>query len=224
MLRMSEAEAAALGDVQADAVRRPDDDHQHGSAAPEHPRRAAPHARAAGRDGAALQAGHRLPAHRHGEDRRGPDLHAGRHERHPHGLREPVQQRARVLAGGRAAARHRRRHPRAGGLDPDADERAQPDQQPLLVPRHQRHGPRCRVDDDLRLPRARGGAALLPERHRPADEPQLHPPRRRRRRPAARLARRGAADARDLPGASRGVRHAAHRASRSGASACRASA
>ena len=27
----------------------------------------------------------------------------------------------------RAAARHRRGHPRAGGVDPDADERAQPD-------------------------------------------------------------------------------------------------
>ena len=65
--------------------------------------------------------------------------------------------------------------------------------QPPAVPRHQRHGPRRRVDDDLRLARARGGAALLPEGHRPADEPQLRPPRRRRRRPAARLARRRAA-------------------------------
>ena len=35
------------------------------------------------------------------------------------------------------------------------------------------------VDDALRLARARGGAALLREGHRPADEPQLHP------RPAA---------------------------------------
>ncbi len=56
-----------------------------------------------------------------------------------------------------------------------------------------------------------GGVAVLPERHRSADEPQLHPSRRGRRRPAARLARRGAADARHLPGAARGVRHAAHR-------------
>jgi NADH-quinone oxidoreductase subunit D len=40
----------------------------------------------------------------------------------------------------------------------------------------------------LRLARARGGAALLPEGHRPADEPQLHPARRTRCRPARRLA------------------------------------
>ena len=51
------------------APRRRDDDHQHGSAAPLDPRGAAPHARARRRDGAAHQADHRLPAHRHGEDR-----------------------------------------------------------------------------------------------------------------------------------------------------------
>ena len=54
----------------------------------------------------------------------------------------------------------------------------------LLFLGHQRHGPRRRVDDALRLARARGGAAVPREGHRPADEPQLHPPRRRRRRPA----------------------------------------
>ena len=51
--------------------RRRDDDHQHGAAAPQHPRRAAADARAARRDGAALQADHRLPAHRDGEAGRG---------------------------------------------------------------------------------------------------------------------------------------------------------
>ena len=85
VLRMSEAEAADL------AERRPrrgrDDDHQHGAAAPQHPRRAAAHARARGRDRAAHQADHRLPAHRHGEDGRGPHLPPGPHQRHPHGLR-----------------------------------------------------------------------------------------------------------------------------------------
>jgi NADH-quinone oxidoreductase subunit D len=40
---------------------------------------------------------------------------------------------------------------------------------------------------------------LLREGHRPADEPQLHPPRRCGRRPARRLARRRAAPARHLP-------------------------
>ena len=57
---------------------------------------------------------------------------------------------------------------------------------PPAVPGHQRHGHRRGVDDALRLARARGGPALLPEGHRPADEPQLHPPRRRGRRPARR--------------------------------------
>ena len=208
MLRMSEAEAAKLGDVPVDPDRGSDDDHQHGPAAPEHPRRAAADARAARRGSAALQADHRLPPHRHGEDRREPHVHAGRHQRHAHGLRQPAQQRAGVLDGHREAARHRRRHPRARRVDADAAQRAEPDEQPPAVPRHQRHGHRRRVDDDLRLARARGGAALLPEGHRPADEPQLHPSRRRRRRPSRRLARRRAAPARPHPAAARGVRHA----------------
>ena len=194
MLRMSEAEAAKLGDLPDRPRRRSDDDHQHGSAAPEHPRRAAADARAAGRDGAALQADHRLPAHRHGEDRREPHLHAGRHQRHPHGLRQPAEQRAGVLDGHREAARHRRRHPRAGRVDADAAQRAQPHVvSHLLFLATNGMDLGAVQHDDLRLARARGGAALLPEGHRPADEPQLHPPRRRRRRPARRLARRRAA-------------------------------
>ena len=47
-----------------------------------------------GRDGAAHQADHRLPAHRHGEDGRGAHLRPGRHERHPHGLPVAPAQRA----------------------------------------------------------------------------------------------------------------------------------
>ena len=187
--------------------RGPDDDPQHGPGPPEHARRAAADAGDAGRDGAAVQADHRLPAHRHGEDRRAPDLPAGRHQRHADGLPQPVLQRAGVLARHREAARHRRRHPRARGVDPDADVGAQPDGQPPRVPGDQRHGPRRGVDDDLRLARARGGAAVLPEGHRPADEPQLHPRRRCRRRPAAGLARRRAAAARADPAPPRRVRH-----------------
>ena len=57
---------------------------------------------------------------------------------------------------------------------------------------HQRDGPRLHLDDDLRLPRARDGPRLLREDHRPADEPQLHPPRRRGGRPARRLGGRRA--------------------------------
>ena len=62
-------------------------------------------------------------------------------------------------------------------------------QQPA-VPRHQRHGHRRRVDDALRLARPRGGPPAPRDDHGPADEPQLHPPRRRGGRPARRLARR----------------------------------
>ena len=97
--------------------------------------------------------------------------------------------------------------PERAVVDAHAAQRAEPHEQPPAVPRHQRHGHRCRVDDDLRLARARGGAALLPEGHRPADEPQLHPSRRCRRRPAGRMARRRAATARPHPAAPRGVRH-----------------
>ena len=43
------------------------------------------------------------------------------------------------------------RHPRAGRVDADAAQRAQPHEQPPAVHGDQRHGPRRRVDDDLRL-------------------------------------------------------------------------
>jgi hypothetical protein len=67
------------------------------------------------------------------------------------------------------------------------------------------------VDDDLRLARARGGPAPPREDHRPADEPQLHPPRRRGRRPARRLARRRPGPARLPARPARRVRRPAHR-------------
>ena len=130
-----------------------DDDHQHGAAAPVDPRRAADHDGARRRDRAPRQAGHRLPAHRHGEDRRGAHLRAGRHQRHPHGLRVAAVERARVLDGRRAPARPR--GPRARDVDPHAARRAQPHVVAPAVPGHQRHGPRRGVDDDLRLARAR---------------------------------------------------------------------
>ena len=113
-------------------------------------------------------------------------------------------QRAGVLAGHRAAARHRGARPRATWIRMLLCELNRIVVAPA-VPRHQRHGPRRGVDDDLRLARARGGAAVPRDDHRPADEPQLHPPRRRRRRPARRLARRRAA----------APRHASRRASTS---------
>ena len=51
---------------------------------------------------------------------------------------------------------------------------------------------------------------LLEDDHRPADEPQLHPPRRRRRRPARRLAGERARNLRDGRARGRRVRRAAH--------------
>jgi hypothetical protein len=63
-----------------------------------------------------------------------------------------------------------------------------PDLVPPAVHGHQRYGPRGGLDDDLRVARTGTGPAVLPEGHRPADEPQLHPPRRGGRRPAGRLA------------------------------------
>ena len=57
---------------------------------------------------------HRLPPHRHGEDGREPHVPPGVHERHPHGLRVSVLQRAGVLAWrSRNLARHRDVPPRA---------------------------------------------------------------------------------------------------------------
>ena len=188
--------------------RRADDAAQHGPAAPVDPRRAAPDARAAGRRGAAHQADHRLPAHGHGEDGRDADLPPGRDQHDPHGLRGAAVQRAGLLPGHRDAARHRRRHPAAGAVDPHAAVRAEPHVVAPAVPRHQRHGPRRRVDDDLRLARAGRDAAAARDDHGPADEPQLHPRRRRGRRPARRLARRHAARPRPRRAPARGVRGA----------------
>ena len=52
---------------------------------------------------------------------------------------------------------------------------------------------------------------LLETHHRPADEPQLHPPRRRRRRPPRRLGARRPRALRPGRARRRRVRHAAHR-------------
>ena len=71
---------------------------------------------------------------------------------------------------------------------------------------------------------ARGGPALLRVGHRAADEPQLHPPRRCRRRPARRLARRTSSRLLDLhPAAARGVRHPHDRSAHLARARCRAS-
>ena len=58
-----------------------------------------------------VQAGHRLPAHRHREEHRVPHVDAGRHVRHPGRLPGAVLQRARRTAwrsSGCSASRRRR--------------------------------------------------------------------------------------------------------------------
>ena len=159
---------------------------QHGPAAPVHPRRAPADPRARGRDGDRGAVRDRLPAHGHREEHGVPLLGAGHHVLHPHGLPEPVLQRDDLLPRRRAAARHRGRHPREGPRDAGADDGAQPDLLPPGVHRHRWHGDRRAHRDDDRLPRARAGARPVRDDHRPADEPRVHPSRRRRPGPARR--------------------------------------
>ena len=69
-------------------------------------------------------------------------------------------------------SRARQRHPR------DADG-AQPDLHPPGRAGHRRHGTGRDERDVLRVPRARTDPVGVRDHHRPADEPRLHPARRR---------------------------------------------
>ena len=71
-------------------------------------------------------------------------------------------------------------HPREGAGHARAPDGAQPDLLPPRRDRHRRHGDRRADRDDDRLPRARAGARPVRADHRPADEPRVHPSRRRR--------------------------------------------
>ena len=112
----------------------------------------------------------------------------GGDQRDAHGLPRAALERARLLHGGRAAPRHR--GPAPGGVDPHDARRAQPHRVASPVPSDERLGPRRGLDDGLRLARAGADAAIPRDGDRPANEPQLHPARRRRGRPPRRLARR----------------------------------
>ena len=166
---------------------------QHGAAAPVHPRRAAPGARARGRDRHRVPGGHRLPAHRHREEHRVPQLDPGRHLRDADGLPGAVLQRDGVLPRGREAARRHRADPAAGHPHPRAADGAAADHLAPGVAGHRRHGDRRAVGDAVRLPRARGHPRPLRADHRPADEPRVHPSRRRRAGPAGRRGARRSA-------------------------------
>ena len=135
---------------------------------------------------------HRLPAHRHREEPRVPQLDPGRHVRDAHGLPGAAAPRGRVLPGGREAARRQVPDARAG--HPRAADGDQPDQLAPRRARHRRHGARRAHRHDRRLPRARGGAAPAGVPHRPADEPRVHPARRPRAGPARRTASRRSRD------------------------------
>ncbi len=62
------------------------------------------------------------------------------------------------------------------GVGADDAPGARPHRLAPALPGHERHGHRRGLDAALRLARARRGAAPARADHRPADEPQLHPP------------------------------------------------
>ena len=110
------------------------------------------------RDRAPRQAGDRLPPHRHGEDRRGAHLRAGRA---PTSRAWTTRRRCRTSSSTRwrSSGCSTSRCRRARDVDPHDARRAQPHVVAPAVPGHERHGHRRGLDDDLRLARARRGAA-----------------------------------------------------------------
>ena len=166
---------------------------QHGPAAPVHARRAAADPRDRGRDHHRGPLRNRLPAHRHREEPRVPQLDPGRHVRDPNGLPLTAFQRNGVLPRRREAARRHRRHPRARQRHPRDDDGAQPDLVASGRAGDRRDGTGRHGRDVLRVPRARADPVDLRDDHRAADEQRLHPARRAGRRPARRGASRRSA-------------------------------
>ena len=113
-----------------------------GPSAPVDSRCAAAHARDCRARRSALQAGDRLPAHRHGEDGRGHlTLPPGAHQRHAYGLRGAAVQRAGLFARGRDSCSKIEIPERATWIRMLMC-RAQPDVVAPALLGHQRHGPR----------------------------------------------------------------------------------
>ena len=109
---------------------------EHGADAPVDARGAATGAQSRRRGGARMPPGHRLPAHRVREGLRAPHLPAVHPVHGPDGLPVAAVQQPRVLARGRATARHRGA---ASRPVPARDHvRALPSRQPSALVRHQR--------------------------------------------------------------------------------------
>ncbi len=162
---------------------------QHGPAASEHARRAARRAAPRRREGRRRRRRDRLPAPRHREAEREPQLDADHPADRPHGLRGGGDQQRRLLRDGReadvargAAARALRAH------DPL---RAAADCQPLPVARHARDGHRRDDGVPLRVPRARADSRSVRGVLRRAPHLQLDAHRRPAAGHSARLGQEG---------------------------------
>ena len=147
-------------------------------AAPGHAHDAAADAHARWRDGRQGGAGHRLPAQRLREARRGSRLQPVRHHRRPDELHLAGRQRDRLAPRGREAARHRA-HAALQVLRTILAELARIQRSPALRRRGgARPGRVHRVP--LRLQPARSRSTTSCEtRSRPAVPPELHARRRR---------------------------------------------
>ena len=152
---------------------------QHGPAASEHARRAARRAAARRREGRRRRRRHRLPAPRHREAEREPQLDADHPADRSDGLRGGGDEQRRLLRDGREADVARGAAPRA--LRADDSLRAAADREPLPVGRHARDGHRRDDGVPLRVPRARADSRSLRGVLRRAADLQLDA----HRRPAA---------------------------------------
>ena len=163
---------------------------QHGPAASEHARRAAGGAAPRRRKGRRRRCGHRLPAPRHREAEREPQLDADRAAHRSHGLRGGRDQQRRLLRDGREADVARGAAPRP--LRAHDPLRAAADCEPLPVARHARDGHRRDDRLPLRVPRARADSGSLRGVLRRAPHLQLDADRRPAAGDSARLGQEGA--------------------------------
>ena len=189
---------------------------------PEHARRAARGAAPRRREGRRRRRRHRLPAPRHREAEREPQLDADHPADRPHGLRRGGDQQRRLLRDGREADVARSAAPRA--LRPDDPLRAAADREPLPVARHARDGHRRDDGVPLRVPRARADPRSVRGVLRRAAHLQLDAHRRPAAGHSARLGQEGPRVLHDHGRRSSTSTRSCSRTTASGSSAPRASA